>query len=238
MSANSQPFSAPRELYVTNFKFKREVCDGSEDSLLDVQIEQNQNLSLNFTAEISEYLKTYCRKFNILILNIRTFMDECLFTLRLEIRCHTIFYLDLAIREGSYFLDEEDPAPDPYIDTLNADLSSFEETMANSLPPRIQRFLFDGLSQLMCYVLMTNMRYIRRFNKNGVVRLVRNVYSLQQNLTNLVSIVDSDFSRVKTYTELAGKNGYVRLLNNRNFLTSLPRRKTSFHSTSTKSFWT
>lgn len=66
-------------------------------------------------------------------------MDECLFTLRLEIRCHAIFYLDLAIREGSYHLDEDDPAPDPYIDTLNADLSSIEDIISKSVPLRIQR---------------------------------------------------------------------------------------------------
>jgi exocyst complex component 4 len=73
------------------------------------------------------------------MLDMKDFMDECLFNLRLEIRCHTIFYLDLAFREGSYYIDEEDPSPDPYIDTLNADLNSIEEAMSTTLPLRIQR---------------------------------------------------------------------------------------------------
>ncbi len=86
---------------------------------------------------------------------------------------------------------------------LNADLCSFEESLSNSVPPRIQRFLFDGIAQLISHVLQTNMPYIRRLNRNGVVRLIRNVHSLQQNLTNLSSIDDTNLSRILTFTELA-----------------------------------
>lgn len=139
-------------------------------------------------------------------------MDECLFTLRLEIRCHAIFYLDLAIGEGSYYLEDSNPDPDPYIDTLNSELSSFEEMVSNTLPLRTQRFIFDGLAQLMGYVIFTNMTRIRRINSNGVLRLVRNVQSLQQNLTNLVSIQENSLNRVKTYTELAALTGPVILM--------------------------
>lgn len=189
------PSALPKEMY-------REINNGSEESLLDVQVDQEQNVGLNLTPEISE-------TFNIIISHIKQFMDECLFTLRLEIRCRVIYYLDLAIREGSYDIEEYNPPPDPYIDTLNADLSSFEDTFSNALPPRIQRFLFDGLSQLIIHVLMTNMKYIRRFNENGVLRLVRNISSLQQNLTNLTAVVDSDLTKVKVFTELAGSTGRV-----------------------------
>lgn len=127
-----------------------------------------------------------------------------------------MFYLDLAIREGSYHIEENDPDPDPYIDILNVDLSAFEELMVLSVSPRIQRFLFDGLAQLINHCLMANIQQIKRLNKNGVIRLSRNIQSLQQNLTHLSSIQDNNLSRVKLFVELAGFSAPVFPSNSRN----------------------
>lgn len=60
--------------------------------------------------------------------------ETCLFALRLEIRCHAMFYLDLATREGNYYLADEPFEPDPYVWSLNHDVTMIEETMTIALP--------------------------------------------------------------------------------------------------------
>ena len=123
---NAEPqFSPSAELL-------REVSELSEDSLLDLEFDTNQVLPLKLTPEMSE-------KVNESLRLIRGLMDECLFTLHLEIRCHVRFYLDLAIREGSYYLEDQYSDPDPYIGILNTDLSSFDEVINDSVPYRIHR---------------------------------------------------------------------------------------------------
>ena len=49
--------------------------------------------------------------------------------------------------------EDTHPEPDPYIGLLNTDLTEMEEIIANSLPPRQARFIFDGITGLMCTVL-------------------------------------------------------------------------------------
>lgn len=61
--------------------------------------------------------------------------ETCLFTLRVEYRCHCLYFIDLALREGSYYLAEETNEPDPYIWNLNNDLVLAEETLMLTLPP-------------------------------------------------------------------------------------------------------
>ena len=65
----------------------------------------------------------------------------------------------------------------------------------------------------MCHILFTNLKYIRRFNTNGSSRLVKNIQSLQQNLTNFAVLDDTNLSRVKAYFELTGMNGSVAFIN-------------------------
>ncbi|KAJ3115453.1 hypothetical protein HDU96_000612 [Phlyctochytrium bullatum] len=71
------------------------------------------------------------------ILNYYQELSETyLFTLRVELRCHAMFYLDLAMREGNYCLEDEPGEPDPYVSSLNEDLISVEEGASGALPAR------------------------------------------------------------------------------------------------------
>ena len=63
---------------------------------------------------------------------------------------------------------------------LNKDLLKCEEIMKSILKPNKIRFLFNDLGLLMVNILMTNVKYIKSINKNGILRLGRNVRSIQQ----------------------------------------------------------
>ena len=68
--------------------------------------------------------------------------------------------------------EEAHPEPDPYIILLNTDLTEMEEIITTSLPPRFARFVFDGITGLMCSVLIHNIRQLRQVTLSGADRYV------------------------------------------------------------------
>ena len=65
--------------------------------------------------------------------------------MRIELRVHGFYFLDLAYREGSYDLDEFVNEPDPYVSSLASDLMRFESLMAEWLP--YSRYQYAALPQ-------------------------------------------------------------------------------------------
>ncbi|KAJ3149479.1 hypothetical protein HDU89_003843 [Geranomyces variabilis] len=168
----------------------------SSDSLPDLQIEDAETLALPLSAERSSMFANLLQQF-------RSLSTLCLSVLRVEIRCHAMYFLDLAMREGSYQLDDEAQEPDPYIALLNTDLSTVEEALSAVLPPSRTRFIFDGLAFLISQILMANLPHVRgRTNAHGRGKLARNVASLQQSLTNVSSVHNKSLDRAKEYFEL------------------------------------
>lgn len=69
------------------------------------------------------------------------------------------------------------------------------------------RYLLDGLTFLICSIMIKTIRKISKgINKNGVLRICRNVFALQQNITNIVTTVtrskEDYFDRVRRYFRL------------------------------------
>lgn len=62
--------------------------------------------------------------------------------------------------------------------------------------------MFDGLTQLMCTLLIHNVRYLRQINSNGIQRLINNIFSLQQNLITFTIVDNHDLDRCRKYYEL------------------------------------
>jgi hypothetical protein len=89
-----------------------------------------------------------------------------------------------------------------FISELNTSLSSVEETMAHHLPPIKTRFLFDRLAALIARLLIKGLASIKGINKNGVFKMFRNVFALQQNLTNIIVRKEQHFDRVRKYYDL------------------------------------
>ncbi|KAJ2080940.1 exocyst subunit [Coemansia sp. RSA 988] len=137
---------------------------------------------------------------------------QCLIVLRIEVRTHCIHYLDLAMREGDYQLDSEALEPEPYIQALNADISTIEEKMEACLPANKLSLVFGGISVLMAHILITNTRHIKSFNSAGNSKMVRNVLALQQNLTNIALPEESGLDKARRFYELydLGADGILK----------------------------
>ena len=74
---------------------------------------------------------------------------------------------------------------------LNKDLLLLDEVMAENLPLSRQRFLFDGLTLFIGRTLCFNAKLIKSINRNGVVKMSRNIFALQQNLAQIISSHDT-----------------------------------------------
>ena len=174
----------------------------SDESLFDLKFDADAKIDLVLDAAMEE-------SFDHITSNFRQLIQHVLYTIRIEIRCHTIFYLDLAIREGNYNSEEDHPEPDPYIGLLNTDLTMMEEMISESLPPRLSRFLFDGITQLMTAVLISNTKTLKMVNACGIERLLSNVLSLQQNLISFTSIHENELEKCKKFFLLFNKTANV-----------------------------
>lgn len=132
----------------------------------------------------------------------RTLAERCLFALRLEFRIHCMLSLE-KIQNSSYYI-EEAQEPDNFILELNKDLSASEECMSTFLPSHKIRYLFDGLPRLISTILIRSLKKIKRMNRIGVQKMIRNVLALQQNLTNIASNASKEhyFERARKYFEL------------------------------------
>ncbi|UZJ53559.1 hypothetical protein CBS101457_002879 [Exobasidium rhododendri] len=132
-----------------------------------------------------------------------------LFTLRLEIRARTIHYLDLAVNEGNYMIEDAVLEPDPQIVDLNAELASLDDIFTDTLLPEHHSFLFAGLASLMDLLLCQAVRKIRYMNRHGLTKMIRNILALQQSLRNIVVIHESQgawgFEKSTKLWELIGK---------------------------------
>ncbi|KAJ1964099.1 exocyst subunit [Dipsacomyces acuminosporus] len=137
---------------------------------------------------------------------------QCLMALRVEVRAHCTYYLDLATREGDYFLDGDTPEPDQYIQALNADISTIEEKMETCLPTDKLNLVFGGISILMSHILIANTRYIKLINDAGDRKMIRNILALQQNLTNIALPEESGLDKARKFYELyaLGADGILK----------------------------
>ncbi|KAI7829231.1 Sec8 exocyst complex component-specific domain-containing protein [Kickxella alabastrina] len=137
---------------------------------------------------------------------------QCLMVLRIEVHAHCTYYLDLATREGSYYLESDAVEPDQYIQALNADVSAIEDKMENCLPADRLALVFGGISVLMAHTLIANTRYIRHFNAAGNRKMIRNILALQQNLTNIALPEESGLDKARRFYELydMGADGILK----------------------------
>ncbi|OZJ02130.1 hypothetical protein BZG36_04585 [Bifiguratus adelaidae] len=168
----------------------------SKASPREIEMKGMNDLTLVLTED-------WIRRIDKILVSFQSLAETCLFTIRIEGRCHTMYYLDIATREGNYLLEDETYEPDPYVLMLNADLVVFEQSLLGNLPENEQSFVVDGLPSLVAQVMISNAHYIKRMNLNGVQKMIRNILALQQNLTNLAtSEQSSQLDQAREYYRL------------------------------------
>ncbi|KAG2159664.1 Sec8 exocyst complex component-specific domain-containing protein [Suillus bovinus] len=149
-------------------------------------------LSREMAMRFSALLKTYSQLAEII-----------LHTIRIDIRCRTMHYLDAAMRLGNYNIDHEAGEPDPYIVDLNSEISNCNEFVSAAMLKEEHRFVFAGLEHLMEHLLISNARHVRMTNAFGIRKIMRNTLALQQSVRTIGDDQQhAEFERAKSYYSL------------------------------------
>ncbi|KAF3938669.1 hypothetical protein ABW19_dt0206120 [Dactylella cylindrospora] len=112
--------------------------------------------------------------------------NTILFTLRAEARAHAAHYVDQALKETSWVLENEASEPDSQILTLNTDLVWFDQDITGLLRGEEQKFVKAGLGVYLDHLLIKGCGLCKSMNRLGVEKLLLDILVLQQNLRNLI----------------------------------------------------
>ncbi|KAJ1730671.1 exocyst subunit [Coemansia biformis] len=206
--------------YELIFDAKRLVCIAQLHQTLEWLLAQLDKISADRAAVLRKHdnataaalLKRHEADKSKVVNRYLSLSVQCLMVLRIEVRTHCFHYLDLATREGDYHLDSEALEPEPYIQTLNADVSTIEEKMEACLPADKLALVFGNISVLMAHILIANTRHIKSFNSAGNKKMIRNILALQQNLTNIALPEEGGLDRARKFYELydLGADGILK----------------------------
>ncbi|XP_020616712.1 exocyst complex component 4-like [Orbicella faveolata] len=107
---------------------------------------------------------------------------------------------------SNYVCNSNAMDPDSNVNNLNKSLSSFEEIATACMGHYKFRYLFEGVGFLVSSILISNISEIKRINQNGIKKMCRNIFAIQQNLTNITMSREGDLDRARQYYELLYSN--------------------------------
>lgn len=127
--------------------------------------------------------------------------NTCLLVLHLEVRVQCFHYL---IPRGNQTSKQKGMSqdPDPRVLDLSRVLVSIDEALSSSLHTRKTKYIFEGLGQLIAKILMSTMQYMERIDESAVHKMCRNVFTLQQTLTNITMAREVALDHARTYFHL------------------------------------
>jgi exocyst complex component 4 len=131
-----------------------------------------------------------------------TLSYDILLVLFLEIRLHCFYHLSLLFRNASHYSSVIDTDPDENIMTLNRDLTRLQETLHSSLNEKKFSFLFQGLGFVLATILIRAAPRFNRLSETGVTKMCRNIFAIEQTLTQIRTVGDAELMRAHRYYEL------------------------------------
>ncbi|KAG5437178.1 hypothetical protein PCANB_001155 [Pneumocystis canis] len=140
------------------------------------------SMILHMTAESIKKLDT-------ILLDFKELSELILFNIRIEIRCHVIYYIEKIVRDGNYYMDQCIFKPDLYLFELNTDLLEYHEQLNACLQYEEYSFIIYGLPYMIDNLLVLSAENIERMNVAGSKKMLLNIMILQQNLKNIIKDV-------------------------------------------------
>ncbi|KAJ8961977.1 hypothetical protein NQ314_005758 [Rhamnusium bicolor] len=123
--------------------------------------------------------------------------NTCLLLLHLEVRVQCFHYL---LAQTHY--NKETHEPDPKVLELSRVLANVDEAMTSSLHARKCKYIFEGLGHLIAKILISSAQYMHIIDEGGIQRICRNIFALQQTLTNITMTREVALDHARHYFEL------------------------------------
>ncbi|XP_056132572.1 exocyst complex component 4 isoform X1 [Lampris incognitus] len=166
------------------------VSQGSADSQVASESERSREQILQTLTDLSR--------------GFQDIADRCLLVLHLEVRVHCFHYLIPLAKQGNYAIvaNVESMDYDPLVVKLNKDISAIEEAMGAALQQHKFQYIFEGLGHLISCILINGAQYFKRISESGIKKMCRNIFVLQQNLTNITMSREADLDFARQYYEM------------------------------------
>eukprot|EP01135_Chromosphaera_perkinsii_P003877 Nk52_evm13s260 gene=Nk52_evmTU13s260 len=168
------------------------VTEGDEEE----DVEDNE---ANGAAGTGQYDPEMVATLDSLACDFKAHADKLLIDLRLEVRSQCFYFLNTCLKKSNFCCEEDAIQPDSLIALLNKNLCFLEERVASQLPAQKARYIFDGISHLVVIILIKNVHRITRINNNGVKKMCRNIFALQQNLSNITMTNEPAFDYARQF---------------------------------------
>nr|CAD7203089.1 unnamed protein product [Timema douglasi] len=130
--------------------------------------------------------------------------NTCLLVLHLEVRVQCFHYLlprpNTYNRFAGAGVDSQEP--DPKVLELSRVLISIDEAMNSSLQLRKSKYVFEGLGHLIAKILISSAQYLDKIDEPGIQKMCRNIFALQQTLTNITMAREIALDHARHYFEL------------------------------------
>lgn len=151
--------------------------------------------------EISQISEASIASLNELSNQFEELAETCLLVLHLEVRVHCFYYL-LRVTKGNFAPNSDTQEPDSDVVQLNKDLSSIDESLSLSIQSWKLKYIFEGVSHLVSTILINSVTSIDRINHNGVKKMCRNIFAIQQTLTNITMSREIALDYARQFFEL------------------------------------
>lgn len=208
------------------------VTSSSNDQLLSVSTSSNMTTSSLSDMKMSSLSEVSIATLNQLSRDFEDLAETCLLVLHLEVRVHCFYYLlPLSIPSSSSsssgvsnfapLVDNQEADLD--VIKLTKDMSAINDALGNNLQSWKLRYIFEGVGHLVSTILINSASGIKKINENGVKKMCRNIFNIQQNLTCITMSREVALDTARNYYELF-------LMTPEEILSSLVEKGPSFSS--------
>jgi exocyst complex component 4 len=164
-------------------------------------------ISRSIKQSLSHYEQLKLSRINLEILSnamktTLTLSYDILLVLFLEIRLHCFYYLSLLFRNSTHYSYVIDTDPDENVMALNRDLTRLQETLNLTLNEKKFSFLFQGLGFVLSTILIRSSTRFNRISELGVTKMCRNIFTIEQTLSQIRTVGDAELMRAHQYYEL------------------------------------
>lgn len=146
--------------------------------------------SLSSDEELNIHLALDSKRmaqFDEIINNFATIKAHSLIVIRYNLRLKATYYIARSFKFNDWVLINEPGDSDEDISKFNKELFKFENTLNNYLAEAEINQILVGVSRFLNMALIRGSKLVKKINKNGIKRVIINIFTIQQMLKNLVS---------------------------------------------------
>uniref|UniRef100_A0A0N4ZN62 Exocyst complex component Sec8 n=1 Tax=Parastrongyloides trichosuri TaxID=131310 RepID=A0A0N4ZN62_PARTI len=136
---------------------------------------------------------------NSKINKIEIISETCLLLIHLELRVHCFYYLYPLSRADSKYSEDEN---DQEATDFRNDLYMFHKVLSQLTSKNKWKYLFEGLGHLCASIFIHSSQHMNKLRENGRKRLCRNIFAVQQLMSQITGRREMDLDRARSFYEL------------------------------------